>query len=178
MKEGIRAVGIDDGPLSDRTLLVGVVMRRDRFEGLVSTRVTRDGTDATEKILSMLSGRFSKQIHVVFLDGIAVAGFNLVDYVELSRELGVPVIAVTENEPHPDEFEVAVSRWKDRLNLWNRIKQPPFRAGKVWFQFAGTSEREARELIQHFTVHSKVPEPLRIAHMIAAGIELGESKGL
>jgi len=183
VKQGIRALGIDDGPLAPQTLLVGVIMRRDRFEGLLSTRVSLDGEDATGKIIEMVrNSKFASQLHVVFINGVAVAGFNLVNYVKISRELGVPVIAVTPNEPHPEEMEKVVKKWKGKREIWEEIRRPAIRMetekGSIWYQHAGADKRKAERLIKHFLVHSKIPEPLRIAHIIAAGIELGESRGL
>ena len=183
MKIGIRALGIDDGPLTQKTLIVGVIMRRDRVEGVLSTRVKRDGNEATKKIIGMIEkSRFSSQIHVIFLNGVAVAGFNLVDYVKLSEKFKVPVIVVTPNQPHPRDLEKAVEKWEEKKKIWERIKKPAYlletKLGQIWFQYSGTTKREAEKLIKHFLIHSKVPEPLRIAHLIAAGIELGESRGL
>jgi endonuclease V-like protein UPF0215 family len=39
------------------------------------------------------------------------------------------------------------------------------------------SIKEAAEAVKMSCTHSAVPEPLRIAHMIASGIIKGESKG-
>jgi uncharacterized protein len=178
MKQGIRAVGIDDGPQAGRTLLVGVVMRPDRIEGILSTRVVLDGYDSTRKIASMLSSRFRPQVKCVFLDGVAVAGFNLIDYPKLAATLGLPVIVCTSNKPHPADFEKALERWPRKQKLWQRVRTPAYRLGSVWYQFSGCTQQEAAELIGRFQVHSAVPEPLRVAHLVAAGLELGESRGL
>ncbi len=182
MKEGIRAIGIDDGPLMERTLVVGVVMRRDRVEGILSTRIELDGNEATDALIKMLKGsRFFPQLHVVFINGVALAGLNLVDLQRLSEVLSLPVIAVTPNMPHPEELEKLLQRFPEKMNIWKRIKKKPILMktprGPVWFQPYGVSRKEATELLRMFTLHSKIPEPLRLAHLIAAGIELGESKG-
>jgi len=178
MKSGLRAIGIDDGPQANRTLLVGVVMRPDRIEGILSTRVELDGDDSTEAILKMVKKRFHDQIKCIFLDGVAVAGFNLVNYKELSGKLGLPVIACTSNKPHPEEFSKALERWPGKKRLWERIRTPAYRLGSIWYQFAGCSQLDAKSLVKQFQIHSSIPEPLRVAHLMAAGIELGESKGL
>ena len=178
MKQGIRAVGIDDGPQAKRTLLVGVVMRLDRLEGILSERVVLDGYDATRKITAMLGRRFSSQIKCIFLDGIAVAGFNLVNYQELAGTIRIPTIVCTSNKPHPQEFEKVLERWPKKQQLWRRIQTPAHRLDSVWYQFAGCTQHEAAALIKQFQVHSAVPEPLRVAHLVATGIENGESRGL
>ena len=178
MKSGIRAAGIDDGPQAGLTRLVGVVMRPDRVEGVLGARARLDGDDSTEAIRRMLSGRFSSQLRAVFVNGVAVAGFNLVNFVELSRSLGLPVIVCTDNRPHPEEFGRALQKFPGKLRTWREINTPVHRLGRIWYQFAGCSRGEAEQLIRLFQVHSELPEPLRLAHIIATGIELGESKGL
>lgn len=52
------------------------------------------------------------------------------------------------------------------------------RAGQVlWVQRVGLSVPEARALLQATTLHGNVPEPLRLAHLIAGGIVTGKSRG-
>ena len=178
MKSGARAMGIDDGPQNARTLLVGVVMRKDRVEGIMSARATLDGYNATEKMEKIARGRFYPQLRCVFLDGVAVAGFNLVNFHELSRNLALPVIVCTSNRPQPGKFGEALARWPRKARQWERIAVPAHRLGGIWYQFAGCTQHQARSMITQFQVHSEIPEPLRLAHLIAAGIEAGESKGL
>ena len=48
---------------------------------------------------------------------------------------------------------------------------------KLWVQFYGLDKKKAEEIIKISATHSNIPEPLRIAHIIASGIILGESKG-
>lgn len=177
MKTGLRAIGIDDGPQSSNTILVGVVMRPDRLEGVLTAHVKLDGDDATKIIIKMVKGRFEPQIKCIFLNGVAVAGFNIVNYQELSEVLSLPVIVCTPNKPHPDEFSKALGRWPRKQELWEQIKTPAYRLDSIWYQFAGCNQQDAKLFIKQFQVHAAVPEPLRIAHLVATGIELGESKG-
>lgn len=178
MKSGVRAIGIDDGPQSARTLLVGVVMRKDRVEGILSTRVPLDGYNATSKMEKMAKGRFYPQLRCVFLDGVAVAGFNLVNFHELSKQLSLPVIVCTSNRPQPRKFGKTLVRWPRKSKQWESITVPAHKLGGIWYQFAGCTRHQAESMIRQFQVHAEIPEPLRLAHLIAAGIEAGESKGL
>ena len=47
----------------------------------------------------------------------------------------------------------------------------------VYVQRAGLSLAEARELLAATTLHGNIPEPLRLAHLIAGGIVTGKSGG-
>jgi uncharacterized protein len=47
----------------------------------------------------------------------------------------------------------------------------------LWLQRAGLTLEEARRAIQATTLHGNIPEPLRLAHLIAGGITTGKSRG-
>jgi hypothetical protein len=47
----------------------------------------------------------------------------------------------------------------------------------VFISFAGSTEEEAKELVRKTTVRGVIPEPIRMAHIIASGIVKGESRG-
>lgn len=48
---------------------------------------------------------------------------------------------------------------------------------RLWVQRAGLSIDEARKLVADTTLHGNIPEPLRLAHLIAGGITTGSSRG-
>jgi endonuclease V-like protein UPF0215 family len=50
-------------------------------------------------------------------------------------------------------------------------------AAGVWVQCAGMSIAEAEAAVRKFTLHGNIPEPLRIAHLIASGVATGQSRG-
>ena len=93
IKPEIRVLGIDDGQFVPRTKgtvdVVGVVYRGGYwFEGVMRTKITIDGFDATEKIAKMIeSSPYYRELRVVVLDGVTFAGFNVVDISMLSRVL-------------------------------------------------------------------------------------------
>ena len=104
IKKEARFIGIDDAPFKKtdkKVLVIGVVYRGGEFiEGVISTTITKDGDDAT-RILGkkLLESRFYSQLKAVFLGGVTIAGFNIVDIEELSRTIDLPVIAVTRKYP-------------------------------------------------------------------------------
>jgi hypothetical protein len=49
--------------------------------------------------------------------------------------------------------------------------------GRLYIQRAGLSLTQATGLLAGLCVHSLVPEPLRVAHLIAGGLITGESRG-
>ena len=161
-------------------LIVGVVFRGGYWlDGVISTRVEVDGFDATDKIASMVNGSpHHKQLRVIMLDGVTFAGFNIVDIKKLNRATQLPVIAVTRDEPDFDDINKALKklprseeRWKAVQNAGKITKvYTRNRKEKVYMETAGIQEEDAERILRLTSTRSSVPEPLRVAHLIASGI--------
>ena len=52
-----------------------------------------------------------------------------------------------------------------------------YRIGKIYIQLAGVKLQDAKEILRISCTRSFIPEPIRIAHIIASGIIDGESRG-
>ena len=60
----------------------------------------RDGANATRVLATMLgASKFAPQLQLVLLQGIALAGFNVVDLAALHAMLGLPVLVVARRAP-------------------------------------------------------------------------------
>ncbi|MBI1973782.1 DUF99 family protein [Candidatus Micrarchaeota archaeon] len=178
----VRAVGFDDAAFSkkdDRCLVVGVVCRPDGYvEGSMSCSVKVDGTDALGKVTRAVnSSRFRRQLRVIFIQGFTVAGFNTIDMLALSKGTGLPVVSVLRRKPNKIKVEAALrnfSDFRERMGVFEKNRHY-VRAGGVFLNFAGINAAGARTLARQFTVRGNVPEPLRLAHVLASGVSLGES---
>jgi endonuclease V-like protein UPF0215 family len=188
----LRAIGFDDAPF-DRpssgaearegargrdVSLAGVVCAGTRFEGLVWGRVRRDGWNATEEVVRLLAGgKFLPQIHLVLLDGIAFGGFNVVDLAALADALARPCAAVMRRPPDLDAVERAIRRLprpERRLELLRRAG-PVHHAEGFVFQVCGAGADETGRVLARLTDRGAVPEPLRLAHLVAGAVRRGES---
>jgi len=182
MKNGIRILGVDDGPFSKtgsrRVLVVGAVYRGNLFDGLLSTKIVRDGYNSTFKLEKMiLESKFLKQLHAVMLDGIALGGFNIVDIKRLNYTIDIPVIVVSRKKPDLGSVHKALERLPRTRYRQETVKRAGrvYRAGRVWCQVAGADSSWACEIVQKSATRSHVPEPLRAAHLIAGGLVTGQS---
>ena len=183
MKGLLRVLAIDDGFFKPRqkgkVLLAGVVSRLDnRIEGIVSTTVSVDGLDSTRKIIEMLEkSKFKSQVNFLILDGLNFAGFNIVDLPKLSKKLGIPAIAVLRKRPRMQKIEKALSSFKDKSKRMKLIeKAGEIHTGKkIFFQCAGADRKTVKTVLAKTTKWSNLPEPLRLAHLIASGTTIGES---
>jgi endonuclease V-like protein UPF0215 family len=189
IKEEIRILGVDDGPFTKKdkeVIVIGVIFRGGEFlDGLVRTYVDVDGLDATEKLSEMInSSKHKQQLKVIMLDGITLGGFNIIDVKKLYSETKIPVIVINRKIPDLKSIKTALEknfddfekRWKMILNA-GKIKEVKLEKFSIYYQNLGLEDEEAEEIILVSTKHAQIPEPLRVAHLIATGIVKGESEG-
>lgn len=177
-------VGFDDGPFprSHRgdVLLVGAVFAGLRLEGVMSAPVRRDGINSTTRIVELVNGsRFRAHLQAVLLQGIAFAGFNVVDLDALYRRLRLPVVVVARRRPDLAAIRAALlSRVPGGRRKWRLIERagPMERVGAVYVQRRGIGEADTRALLERLAVNGVLPEPLRTAHIIAGGLAGGGSR--
>lgn len=184
-------VGFDDSPFerSHRgdVRVVGAICARTRLDGVVATRIRRDGANATAKLIETLeASQFLGHLQAVVLQGIAMAGFNVVDVHGLHDALGLPILVVARREPDLKSMQHALfAGGPDRRGLpgaarkWALIERagPMEPLHHIFVQRIGLSRSEAGELLRSTTLHGALPEPVRLAHLIAGGVEKGRSRG-
>jgi endonuclease V-like protein UPF0215 family len=188
MKRQIRLLGIDDAPFTfqeNYSTVIGVVMRGGEYiECVLRRQVTIDGTEATAICMEMIqSTRHRQQLKAVMLDGTCLGGFNVVDIQQLSESTGLPVITITRDEPDFKKIKQALQKnftdWKNRWAILNQGKMHMITTSynPIFIKISGLSLEEAKEIINISTIRGVIPEPIRVAHLIASGITRGESYG-
>ncbi len=184
-----RFVGFDDsfkvsGSIpeikGEKAVIVGCVTAGTIPEGFMFDRIEIDGMDATQKIEVMLKrSKFWRQIKCVFLSGLTFGGFNTVDISEINERTGIPVVVVMRRYPDFEAIEKALKNVSNREKRWMAIKKAGrvIRLENVYVQILGCSLEEAENFIRLSTREGNIPEPLRLAHMVATAITHGESRG-
>jgi endonuclease V-like protein UPF0215 family len=184
VKSEIRVLGIDDGQFVPHTsgvaAVVGVVYRGGYwFEAVMHTTITVDGLDATTKIAEMIKNSACfPELRAILLDGVTFGGFNVVDISLLSAAVGLPVISVTREKPNLTDIKNALKHLPDPETRWQAMENAgtmfavQTRAGEnpVYVQAAGISRVDAEKVLKTASTHSNIPEPLRVAHLIASGL--------
>ncbi len=175
-------LGVDDGRFTPHTagnvIVVGVVLRGgSSIDGVMHTHVAIDGLDATSQIASMINNSpHHKQLRLVMLNGITLAGFNLVDIHQLSSAIGLPVVALTETQPDLDAIRKALDNLPDTQARWDivfragQIHEVKCRGKRLFMVLAGVSLSDAKTVVELTATRSCLPEPLRVAHLVASGI--------
>ncbi len=177
----LKAIGFDDGCFSkkdEKVLIVGVVTNsKGMVEGVLSSAITRDGNDATRVIAKLVnSSKHYSKLKVVFLQGTTFAGFNIVDLRKLHEKTGKPVISVLRKKPKYEKVMKALARFPSKKKKFEQQEEFNKFEG-VYFKAIGINNTEAISLIKSFRISSVIPEPIRLAHLIASGITRGESSG-
>lgn len=188
MKPEIRVLGLDDAPFErtdDEVLVVGTIFRGSNFmDGLLSTKVAIDGIDATDKIIDMVnSTRHKPQLKLIMTDGIAFGGFNVIDIKRINKETDLPVVVIIRRDPDMKKIKEALNKMEDgetKIQFMKNAGQVHVvdqKEGKTFFQVAGIDTEDAEKLIKTTSTQGLIPEPIRVAHLIARGVVKGESSG-
>lgn len=185
MKKEIRVIGIDDAPFDKKkktdVLIIGTIFRGGEFlDGVVSTKIRVDGNNSTRKVIELVNNcKFKPQLQVIFLDGIAFGGFNVVDIEELNQQTGIPVIVIVRNQPNMEKIEKALENVKGGDKKFEVIQKAGkiLKVGEIHCQLKGISKEKAEKIIKICSTRSNIPEAIRVAHITARGITTGESRG-
>ena len=177
MKAGIRTVGFDDAPHTrpdGRVPVVGVHMRgSESVERVLLTDVARDGGDATNRLARCYHEADLPGVKAILIDGAALAGFNVVDLAGLAAECDVPTISVTKGVPDMVAMQAAIQHVPDAEAKWRILTDRPAvtwpmpEGGPITVSWAGCDEAQARALLAATTRRGHIPEPVRLAHLIA-----------
>ena len=178
-------LGIDDAPFrkgQDREVaIVGVVMEGpDLVEAVAVGSIPVDGDDVTGLLSAWIRDlRTFRSIQAILLGGITIAGLGVVDLDLLARSVGRPALAVTRHNPAGSELRRALraAGLTDRLPLVDRSPAAIEAAPGLYVAAAGLSPAEAAALVRRMLGKSRLPEPLRIAHMVAGALATGQSRG-
>ena len=175
-------IGVDDGKFTPKTrgsvLVVGVVFRGGKsVEAVMHTHITIDGLDATEKLAKMiLSSPHHHQLRLVMLSGLTFGGFNLVHIQHLHAATGLPVMVVTSDKPDLEAVRLALMHLPKSEERWGIVQaageifEVNNLSGKVYVELAGLSLEEAKVVLAVTSARSSIPEPVRVAHLVASGV--------
>ncbi|EQD75282.1 protein containing DUF99, partial [mine drainage metagenome] len=181
-KPHFHVIGIDDGAFrrGDRWAPVAAVLLAvpARVEAVRVGRVPIDGTGAARRLgdlIRELPGHESAR--AVLLDGAVVGGFNVVDLDALRHDTGLPVVAVTARRPDFAAIRHALRTWfprdatrRFRALSAHRLYALPGPSGAVFVAAVGCTRFDAAALVRRATVEGHVPEPIRLAHLVASAV--------
>jgi len=182
MKKNPIVIGFDDATFnlksgSKTTSLIGVVCQGTRIVNVVKEDIVIDGHDGTEKLIELVTQN-EKHVQFVFTHTITFGGFNIVDLEKIYNEINKPIIAINEKEVNLDGVINALE--KKFPNQYNEKIQYILNAGDlfhtkistagglstIYFHKKGINIKDVESLLQKVCLDSKLPECIRIAHLV------------
>jgi len=184
-----KCIGIDDGPFPPKfpntpshAPLVAVCLKGPRLYQVQTGWITVDGLDATDRAQALLE-KLPKA--PVLLSGVTFGGFNLIDPWRVQRRFRTPTVAVVGSRPDNKAVKRALVKhfpdWKER---W-RIIRPlgPLRSVRtvadeppLFYEAFGCTASEAKNILAGHARVSRIPEPIRVASLVARGLFEGLHK--
>ncbi len=182
IKSKIPVIGIDDGgfdrfSIEDINIPVfGVIMKGSAYvDGIIQCQIKRDDSQATEEISKMiLDSSHKSQLQAIFLQGITIGGFGVLDIVSLFETTGIPVIVVLRKYPNYPKIQAALTKtFPNDQKRWLSMERAgkPLKAQEnpiILLQMAGILPEDASLVIKKCTAVGTIPEALRIAHFIGS----------
>jgi endonuclease V-like protein UPF0215 family len=153
---------------------------KDVIESIALGEFPVDGDGATEYLASWIAGlRARPMLQGVILGGITIAGLGIIDVSALAERLGLAVLVVTRHNPARSELANALQAagLHERLSLLERIPRAYGIGEGLYLSHAGVPRVEAERLLMATLGKARLPEPLRVAHLIGQAIVLRESRG-
>lgn len=178
------SIGIDDGPFLPRRLggfrapLVAVQLEGPHLVKARTSWITVDGLDATSVASGMLSSLPARDSPIL-LAGATFGGFNIIDPRVLQRKFRTPTIVVIGSRPDNRAVKRALvkhfpdwrRRWRILSSLGPLNQARTFRnEGPVFYEAFGCGDVETRRILRGWAYVSRIPEPLRVAGLVARGL--------
>ncbi len=146
-------------------------------------KILVDYDNVTKKIIHMVNNakqykRSGNLRQVLLLDGITYAGFNVANPIEIYIHTKVPVLTVFYQSLDLKKIYKALvkhfSDWQNRFTLIDKVyieaKGISTKKGYIKIHAVGIDLATARTIIESTQVFSRIPEPLRISHIIASSL--------
>ncbi|MEM2739674.1 MAG: DUF99 family protein [Candidatus Bathyarchaeia archaeon] len=179
----LRSIAFEDaafmkGKPSGRALLIAVVMDGLRISDISFSYIIVDGLDSTDRMLE-LGLKIGGSFDVILLHGAPYGGFNIVDVGKLYSELRSPIISVISSKPDEDAVLEALKKhfddWIIRSNLLEKFKPIvpiDLKGFTVYISCYGIDLDHAVDILRELTAIGKLPEPLRVAKLIARSLPI------
>lgn len=182
MKDNPITIGLDDSKFelkshNKKTQLIGVVCQGTRMVNAVKKEILIDGDDATEALIELVMLNL-KHIQYILTDTITFGGFNIADLDEIYKRTKKPIIAITEREvdlelikntvinKFPNNFKGKLHKIINAGNLYETNINTAGGISKIYFHSKGINKAEVEMLLEKICIDSKLPESVRLAHII------------
>ena len=182
MKANPIVIGFDDATFglktkSKTTQLIGVVCQGIRLVNVLRTEIQIDGNNATGKLIELVKQN-EKHVQFILTHSITFGGFNLINLNTIYNELKKPIIAVNDRKVDIDSVIKAIKNnfpntYKQKIlniieagNLYYTQIETAGGLSDIYYHLKGIEINKVDSLLEKICVDSKLPECIRIAHLI------------
>ncbi|MGQ9479534.1 MAG: endonuclease dU [Thermoproteota archaeon] len=179
-KKAIRALGVAESfkKGSGKALLAGVVMRSDfLIDGFSFSNTTLEGDDATDSLIALYRYLGRQDVNLIMISGTIISLYNIVDISRVSTETGKPVLSITYRPSKGLEEAIRKhfpENWERKLEAYRKQglrKEVRLKTGfKVFIRNVEIDDLDAKQVLNRFTVFGRIPEPIRVARLLARSI--------
>jgi len=166
--------------------LIGVVCRGNQLLHVSNGMIQVDGIDSTQEILRMYRiNPYINEIRLFMIDSPTLGGFNLPNPFEIYEKTKIPIILLPDKKPKSVMSEIYSKVFPEREeqikilkslpkleSLIVSINQDPKISREIFFHAIGITKNEIIDLLNHLSEFSAIPEPLRLAHIIASSLKI------
>ncbi len=178
-KKGIRTLGIAESFMKDQeySTLGGVVMRSDLIiDGFSRSKLKVSGSDATKAAIDLFRKLGRNDVNAIMISGSVLSLYNVLDIDKMHEELKMPVIALSFKKSNSDLARNIGSSFSSReaekkIKLLEKLGEPTklkLATGyEIFVRAAGINETSSGKLLDKFTLQGSIPEPVRVARLLA-----------
>lgn len=184
-KPGIRALGVAESFRQGQknSVLAGLVMRSDFvIDGVALGRTSVGGNDATSSIASLFRRFKRNDVNLIMVSGAILSLYNIIDVDLLSQKTGLPVICLTYKETAGIEGSIrrhfssgADVKLEAYRKLGRRLGVRLHTGHRVYIRTSGIDGGVALSVLDAFTLQGSIPEPVRVAKLLARAVLAGRS---
>ena len=184
-KPGIRALGVAESfrQGQKRSVLAGVVMRSDFvIDGVAVGRTAVGGDDATSSIASLFRKFRRNDVNLILVSGAILSLYNIIDVDLLARKTDLPVICLTYKETAGIEGSIrrhfpqgAEKKLEAYAKLGKRVGVRLHTGHRVYVRTSGIEPGSTKRVLDLFTLQGSVPEPVRVAKLLARALLTAKS---
>ncbi|MEM2351391.1 MAG: DUF99 family protein [Thermoproteota archaeon] len=179
-KKAMRALGVAESFRRNfmSAFLAGVVMRSDFFiDGFSFAKTTIAGDDATDSVISLYKSLKREDINLIMISGTIISMYNIVDVNRVFEETSKPVLAITYRSSKGIEEAIKKhfpDNWEKKIEAYRRLgprKEIRLKTGfKIFVRNVGIDDFDSKIILNRFTVFGRIPEPIRVARLLARSI--------
>lgn len=175
MKPGVRALGIAESYRTGQSTLCGAVVTAEgTADGFAFASCTVGGEDATAAVLDLWREAGRPDVRFLFLNGVALAWYNLLDLDRLAEAVSVPIFALTYEASDGLAADIRAQFSGDaaetRLTRYRALPErtPLDVDGEtIYVRSLNAADVDVATVLQTFTRAGGRPEPVRVARLAA-----------